>query len=75
MATEHEDRDDGRDMIRLVTRGVLVALPIAVVGLVLIIWATTDRDLPSSLATAAVPSVLIGVFFGGFAGMVRSMRH
>lgn len=75
METEHEDIDEGRVMVKLVVRGVLVALPIAVVGLVLIIWIATDRDLPSAMATAAVPSVLIGGFFGGFVGMVRSMKH
>ncbi len=67
--TDHEDLR----MARAVGRGVIVGLPIALVGLTIVVRLITGQDLPDSIATSLLPGTLLGVFFGGFVGMVRTM--
>lgn len=67
-----DDHDDIR-MGKAVAKGVIVGLPVAVIGLTLAVAGFTGQDLFDSFATAALPGTLLGVFFGGFVGMVRTM--
>ncbi len=68
---QHEDED--LRMAKAVGKGVIVGLPIALVGLTFIVQWMTGQDLPDSIATSLLPGTLLGVFFGGFVGMVRNM--
>lgn len=61
-------------MMRAVIKGVLIGLPVVLVGMTLALWVFTDRDLGAAAATSILPGVLTGVFFGGFAGMARTME-
>ena len=58
-----------------IVRGIMIGLPVALVGLTLAIWAITDLDLVDSLVTALLPGVLLGAFGGGFAGMAMTMTE
>lgn len=70
-----EDHGDNQDlkMAKAVRGGVTVGLPVAIVGLTVIVRLITGQDFPDSFATAALPGTLLGVFFGGFVGMVKTM--
>ncbi len=65
--------DSGARMMKSVVRGVAVGLPVIFTGMVLALWIFTDRDLGAALATSILPGILTGVFFGGFAGMARTL--
>lgn len=71
------ESDAARDseMGKAIMRGVLLGLPIAIVGLTVGIWLITGQDLITSAMTAILPGVLLGVFGGGFAGMAATMRE
>jgi hypothetical protein len=56
-------------------RGILVGIPLVLVGLTIGIWLITDLDIFESLTTALLPGVLLGAFGGGFAGMAITMRE
>jgi hypothetical protein len=59
-------------MARAVVKGVVVALPVAIVALTAVMtW--VEGNLADGFATAALPAILIGVFFGGFVGVARTM--
>jgi hypothetical protein len=82
MTTEHDtdahsDMEEtfglGARLRKSVGHGVLVALPLAYFGLVIALWLLTARNLQRSLETAALPGLLIGVFFGGFFGMAATL--
>ncbi len=76
MSAEVSDQaaaDQDARMGRAVIRGIKVALPLAVVFLTLAIWLITDLELADAFAAALLPSVLIGVFAGGFAGVAATM--
>ena len=70
-----EDHADvqGSAMIRGVVRGVAVALPLAI-GAIFGMLLAIGRPWNTALATAWLPGTLLGVFFGGFAGVIRSME-
>lgn len=59
---------------RSVALGILYATPIALVLVTIAVLLMTGRTLSSSIAIAVLPGVLIGVFFGGFVGMVRALE-
>ena len=63
----------GSRLGKAVIKGMLVALPIAYVGLVLALMVMTDRGFQNALETAILPGLLIGVFFGGFFGMAVTL--
>lgn len=65
--------DGGTRMMKSVVQGVLIGLPVIFVGITLAVWIFTDRDFGAALTTAILPGILTGVFFGGFAGMARTM--
>ncbi|REK35455.1 MAG: hypothetical protein DWQ20_06270 [Actinobacteria bacterium] len=71
-----EEREDtGKDrMGSAIVKGVLIGVPVVLVGLTLGIFLITDNDLADSFATAILPGILLGVFGGGFAGMALTME-
>ncbi|HIE21486.1 MAG TPA: hypothetical protein EYP73_02660 [Acidimicrobiia bacterium] len=71
--TDHAAADQDARMGRAVIRGIQIALPSAFVFLTLAVWLITDLSLGQSFATAALPSVLLGGFAGGFAGVAATM--
>jgi hypothetical protein len=76
MSTETTDQtanDQDARMGRAVIRGIQIALPSAFIFLTLGIWMITDLSLGQSFVTAALPSVLLGGFAGGFAGVAATM--
>jgi len=65
--------DSGVRMMKSVVQGVLIGLPVIFIAMTLALWIFTDRDFAGALVTSILPGILTGVFFGGFAGMARSM--
>lgn len=59
---------------KAILKGIIVGVPVVLVGLTLAIWLITDNDLADSIATALLPGILLGVFGGGFAGMATAME-
>ena len=72
--SDSEKTPAGR-MGRAIVRGVVIGLPVAIVGLTIGVWLITDNDLFDSFATAILPGVLLGAFGGGFAGMAATMTE
>jgi hypothetical protein len=73
MADEETTQPD--PMGRAILRGIMIGIPIVLVGLTFGIWAITDLDFFESLTTALLPGVLLGAFGGGFAGTAMTMRE
>lgn len=71
---EEHDTTSGRTG-KAITRGVVIGLPVGIVGLTLAVWLITDLDVFDSFATAIMPGVLLGAFGGGFVGMTMSMEE
>lgn len=69
-----DSHDDDQDLKfgQAIAKGAMVGVPVALVGLALVIWLITDNDLGDSIATALLPGVLLGVFGGGFVGMAAA---
>ena len=72
MADEGKTRDP---MAAAIIRGILIGVPVVLVGLTLGIWLITDLDFFEALTTALLPSILLGVFGGGFAGTAMTMHE
>lgn len=62
-------------MGRAIIRGVIIGLPVAIVGLTVGIMLIAGLDIADSFATAILPGTLLGVFGGGFAGMAVTMTE
>jgi hypothetical protein len=74
MAAEQEGTE--RDpMGPAIIRGIMIGIPVVLVGLTIGIWLITDLDIFESLTTALLPGILLGAFGGGFAGMAATMRE
>ena len=58
-----------------IVKGVIIGLPVAIVGLTFGVMAITDLDVFDSFATAVLPGILLGTFGGGFAGMAATMQE
>lgn len=58
-----------------IIRGILIGVPVVLVGLSIGIWLITDLDFYESLTTALLPGILLGAFGGGFAGMAATMKE
>jgi hypothetical protein len=71
----HTESDQPDSMGPAIARGILVGLPVSLIGLTFAIWLITDLDLGDSLVTALLPGILLGVFGGGFAGMAMTMKE
>jgi uncharacterized membrane protein YbhN (UPF0104 family) len=70
---EREANPDGR-MGRAIVRGILIGIPVVLIGITLMVWLITDNDIFDSMATAILPGILLGTFGGGFAGMAMTME-
>lgn len=60
-------------MGKAIVRGVVIALPSAIVFLTISVWLITDLGMGDSFITALLPGVLLGGFAGGFAGVALTM--
>jgi hypothetical protein len=58
-----------------IIRGILIGVPVVLVGLSIGIWLITDLDIFESMTTALLPGILLGAFGGGFAGMAATMKE
>jgi hypothetical protein len=71
-----EQEGTGRDpMGAAIIRGILIGIPVVLVGLSIGIWLITDLDIFESMTTALLPGILLGAFGGGFAGMAATMKE
>lgn len=71
---EHESADTD-PMGAAIIRGILIGIPVVLIGLTVGIWLITPLDIVESALTAALPGILLGAFGGGFAGMAMTMRE
>lgn len=71
---EHESTDTD-PMGPAILRGIIIGVPVALIGLTIAIWLITDLDMWESMTTALLPGILLGAFGGGFAGMAMTMRE
>ena len=71
---EHESTDTD-PMGPAIIRGIIIGVPVVLVGLTIAIWLITDLDVFESMTTALLPGILLGAFGGGFAGMAMTMRE
>ena len=71
---EHESTDTD-PMGPAILRGIVIGVPVALIGLTIAIWLITDLDMWESMTTALLPGILLGAFGGGFAGMAMTMRE
>lgn len=60
-------------MGRAIIRGVVIGVPLSIVGIALAVWLIADLDIGDAFATALLPGVLFGGFAGGFAGVAATM--
>lgn len=58
-----------------IIRGIIIGVPVVLVGLTVAIWLITDLDIFESITTALLPGILLGAFGGGFTGMAITMRE
>ncbi len=58
-----------------IIRGIIIGIPVTLVGLTIGIWLITTMDIAESTLTAILPGILLGAFGGGFAGMAMTMRE
>lgn len=58
-----------------IIKGIIIGLPVVIVGLTFGVMAITDLDIVNSFATAILPGILLGAFGGGFAGMAATMQE
>lgn len=61
--------DEAR-MGKLLVRSIVATTPVAIVLIMVAVWLGTDQDLLASFGAAILPGVLVGVFGGGFIGMI-----
>ena len=71
---EHESTDTD-PMGPAIMRGIIIGIPVVLVGLTIGIWLITPLDITESALTALLPGILLGAFGGGFAGMAMTMRE
>ncbi len=70
--TDQSAEDTDRRLGRGIARGAAIGVPVSIIFLMLSVWLITGNDIFDSLATALLPGVLLGVFGGGFVGMIAS---
>lgn len=73
----HRPVDDDADthgaaLIKGVVVGVVAGIPVAIVAVTVALWMFGDMDFVTSFETGIWPAILIGVFFGGFVGVVAA---
>lgn len=62
-------------MGKAIVRGILLGIPVVLVGLTAAVWLITGLGIGESLATAALPGILLGAFGGGFVGVATTMKE
>lgn len=67
---DQHDIDEGK-FARSVAFWIGASLPVALVVITLAVWLTLDVSLDKAFVIGAWPAVLVGVFGGGFVGVVR----
>jgi hypothetical protein len=71
-STEHDHETDEMSVGRSVAVWIGLATPVALVVVTLALWLVLDVTFGKALAIGAWPAVLVGVFGGGFVGIVRA---
>lgn len=66
---EDHDQEHSANMGKAIIRGMAFGIPIAYVLMLLGFWLLFERDFTRALETSAMPALLTGSFFGGFAGI------
>jgi hypothetical protein len=74
VVAEHESTETD-PMGPAIIRGIMIGIPVVLVGLTVGIWLITPLDIFESALTAVLPGILLGAFGGGFAGMAMTMRE
>jgi len=74
VVAEHESTETD-PMGSAIIRGIMIGIPVVLVGLTVGIWLITPLDIFESALTAVLPGILLGAFGGGFAGMAMTMRE
>lgn len=64
-----EEHDHGGDMGKSIMKGIAGGIPVTYLVMVVGFWLLLDRNFARALETAALPALLTGAFFGGFAGI------
>jgi len=73
--TEHVQHEiDEGQFARSVALSIGAGLPIAFVVITLAVWLMLDVSFGKAFAISAWPSILTGVFGGGFVGVVRGAK-
>jgi preprotein translocase subunit SecF len=62
-------------MGKSIVRGIMIGLPVTLIGLTIAIYLMTDNTWSVSAMTALLPGILLGTFGGGFAGMATTMEE
>jgi len=72
---EHADTEPNEDLIfaRAIGKSMMIGLPVAFVAITLGVWLATGQSFDRALTAALLPSVLMGVFGGGFAGTIVAL--
>jgi len=70
---DQHEVDEGQ-FARTVAAAIGFGLPVAFLVITLAVWWMLDVSLGKAFAIAAWPSILTGVFGGGFVGVVRGAR-
>ena len=69
--TEHAQEADELRVARSVAVWIGIVTPVALVAVTLALWLVLDVTFDKALAIGAWPAVLVGVFGGGFVGIIR----
>lgn len=60
---------------KAVARGALIGLPVMLVFISVSVWLITDKPIGESITASLLAGILMGVFGGGFIGVLTAMRH
>jgi hypothetical protein len=73
--TEHDQHDiDEGKFARSVGLWIGIGLPVAFLVITLAVWLMLDVSFDKAFVISAWPSILTGVFGGGFVGVVRGAK-
>ena len=73
--SEHREENIDLTFGKAVAKGALIGLPIMLVVMTGGVFLITDQTLSTSISTGLLGGTLMGVFGGGFVGVLNSMRH
>ena len=71
------DAEENTDLtfVLAVAKGAMLGLPLMIVFMCAAVWFITDESVGTAIATGLLPGVLLGVFGGGFVGMLGAIKH